>query len=105
MVEFCDDCGAIILGKEGEKATCKSCGQKKEVEEETKLNEKIDRKDDKEIIDSSAGDEIHPTTEIDCPECGHGKAHYWTKQTRAADEPETQFFKCEECKHQWREYK
>jgi len=105
MVEFCDNCGAIILGKEGEKKSCKSCGTEKEVETETKLNEKIENERNDEVIDSSAGDEIHPTTEVECPECRNDKAHYWTKQTRAADEPETQFFKCTDCKHQWREYK
>ena len=37
-------------------------------------------------------------------ECGLGKARFWLVQTRASDEPETKFFKCEKCKHTWRDY-
>ena len=47
---------------------------------------------------------IDPITNEKCPKCGHGKAYYAMVQTRAADEPETKFFKCEKCKHRWRDY-
>ena len=58
-----------------------------------------------EIVDADGASEINPITEAECPECGHNKAFYWSKQTRAGDEPETNFFKCEKCKHQWRDYR
>lgn len=48
--------------------------------------------------------EAYPLTEAECPSCGHRKAYFWTVQTRSSDEPETKFFKCEQCKHTWRDY-
>ena len=58
-----------------------------------------------EILSSDAGDEVNPLIETECPECRHGKAYYWSKQMRSGDEPETLFYKCEKCKHQWRDYR
>ena len=45
-----------------------------------------------------------PKIKTKCEKCGHKVAYYWTQQTRAADEPETRFFKCEKCEYTWREY-
>lgn len=46
-----------------------------------------------------------PTADdVTCEECGHGKAWYTIKQTGAADEPPTRFFKCQDCGYRWREY-
>ena len=106
MVEFCSKCGAILMGKKGEDIKCSGCGTSQKAKTEVKLKEKIAKKKEAEIIDTSSTEaEINPITDIDCPECKHNKAYYWTKQTRAGDEPETQFYKCEKCKHQWREYR
>jgi len=106
MVEFCDDCGALIMGKKGEEVVCPSCGKSKTAKKDVVISKKLEVKEDLEIIDKDeASGEIHPITDVDCPECEHPKAFYWTKQTRAGDEPETQFYKCEKCKHQWREYR
>jgi DNA-directed RNA polymerase subunit M len=106
MVDFCDDCGAIIMGKRGEEVKCPSCGKSKTAKTEVKINKKIDKKKEIEVVDKDdTSAEIHPLMEAECPECDHNKAFFWTKQTRAGDEPETQFFKCEKCKHQWRNYK
>lgn len=106
MVDFCSKCGAIIIGKKGEEVQCKSCGESQKSKTEMSLGSKIEKKkDEKEIVSTTSAAQIHPTTEVECPKCTHGKAHYWTKQTRAGDEPETQFFMCCECKHQWRDYR
>ena len=40
-----------------------------------------------------------PLTDADCPKCEHEKAYYWLVQTRAGDEADTKFLKCEKCKH------
>ena len=32
------------------------------------------------------------------------KSYFWMMQTRGSDEPETKFYKCEKCKHVWRDY-
>ena len=105
MVDFCEKCGAIIMGSKGEMIKCPACGHENKSKTEIKLKEKIKKKEEKEIVDASLGDDIHPITKADCPACGHEEAYYWTKQTRAGDEPETQFYKCIVCKHQWREYR
>lgn len=105
MVDFCEKCGAIIMGKKGENVECSSCGAKNKAKSTIKLSEKVEHKEEIEVIDTNKTAEIHPTTEIECPQCGNHEAHYWTKQTRSGDEPETQFFKCVECAHQWRDYK
>jgi DNA-directed RNA polymerase subunit M len=41
---------------------------------------------------------------IQCPKCGHDEAHWWMRQTRAADEPSTRFYRCTKCGKVWREY-
>ena len=45
-----------------------------------------------------------PTTNIECPKCGHNTAFWWFLQTRSGDEPPTQFFRCQKCEHTWRQY-
>lgn len=106
MVDFCSECGAIVIGKKGEDTKCPACGTLQKTKTSVKLNEKIEKKTEKEVVDKDDSTaEIHPITDVECPKCGHNKAYYWTKQTRAGDEPETQFFKCVKCKEQWREYR
>jgi transcription factor S len=105
MVDFCKDCGAIIMGIRGEEVPCPSCGASQKAKTEMKLSEKVAKVEEKEVIDTNKQAEINPITDAECPECKSPKAYYWTKQTRAGDEPETQFFKCVECAHQWRDYR
>ncbi|MCA9486829.1 MAG: transcription factor S [Candidatus Woesearchaeota archaeon] len=105
MVDFCPKCGALIMGKKGEEVACAACGHKTKSKSTVKIAEKLSKKEEKEIISPDDKPEIHPTTEVECPACKNMEAYYWTKQTRAADEPETQFFKCVNCKHQWRDYR
>jgi len=105
VVEFCSKCGSIIMGKKGESVVCATCGAKNKTKDEIKLTEKITKTQEKEIINTSKTEEIYPTTPVECPECKNKLAYYWTKQTRAGDEPETQFFKCVKCSHKWRDYR
>ena len=44
------------------------------------------------------------TIKIDCEKCGHTEAVWWMLQTRSADEPTTQFYRCTKCNHTWRNY-
>ncbi|MFW5704431.1 MAG: transcription factor S [Nanoarchaeota archaeon] len=106
MVDFCNKCGAIIIGKKGEAVNCPSCGHENKAKSTINLSEKIKKKEEIEVVDKDdSSAEIHPITDVECPKCGNPKAYFWSQQTRAADEPETQFFKCVKCKHQWRDYK
>ena len=93
------------MGEKGQEVKCPACGNINKATTDVSLSEEVKKREEKEVIDTSSSVEVHPTTPVECPNCGHGEAHYWTKQTRAGDEPETQFFKCVECKYQWREYK
>lgn len=101
MSLFCPKCSSLLrLKKEKEKRflLC-SCGYREEkrieVKEEIPAGKKIG------VIEKT---EILPETEAECPNCGNKKAYYWMQQTRAADEAETRFFKCQKCSHVWREY-
>ena len=101
-MEFCPECGAMLLPKEG-KLEC-SCGYKKNLSDdgEYEVTEKVEAAETVKIL----GDEsnLHSTITEVCPECGHDKAYYELKQTRSADEAPTRFFTCAKCKHKWREY-
>ncbi|TQS76718.1 MAG: transcription factor S [Methanomethylophilus alvi] len=59
---------------------------------------------DKEMTVISDTDATLPKTRITCPECGHTEAYYVIRQTRAADESPTRFYRCCKCNHTWREY-
>lgn len=93
------------MGSKGDEVPCPSCGESQKTQSTVKLTEKIKKVEEKEIVDTDQAAEIHPITDSECPECGNTQAYYWTKQTRSGDEPETQFFKCVNCAHQWRDYR
>ena len=100
---FCPKCGSILMPKEQEGKQVKACscgyveGGRLELSEKKELEEKEIAVIEKEV-------EIHPITQADCPKCGNKEARWWTIQTRAADEPETKFYKCTKCKKTWRDY-
>lgn len=103
---FCPKCGSILIPKKkGSKMAlvCNSCGAVSSDVENTKLREKVvDKEKELEVVEKEP--ETLPLTDVECPKCKHRKAYYWMVQTRASDEPETQFFKCEKCGHKWRHY-
>ena len=68
---------------------------------ETPKEEIVKEKSTIEVVTDE--DETLPLVEEECSKCGHGKAYYWLVQTRAGDEGDTKFYKCEKCKHTWRE--
>ena len=105
-MEFCDECGSMMHGEDGT-WVCRSCGFETDRDAEGKdaMTTTEDQDTDSGPVDMSEVDdeEIGPTTEVRCPECGHDRARYEMKQIRAADESETRFFTCTECEHKWRE--
>ena len=56
-----------------------------------------------EVIDKGELQTL-PKTTAECPKCSHKTAYFWLVQTRAGDEPETKFLRCEKCEHTWRDY-
>lgn len=56
------------------------------------------------VFADGEGDAALPTIKKECEKCGNGEAVWWMLQTRSADEPTTQFFRCTKCRHTWRDY-
>ena len=102
---FCPKCGSIMTSKSknGKQLTICNCGYVSR-EKLSSLREEIKQKPSEVEIVEKEEVETLPLIEADCPKCEHKKAFYWTLQTRAADEGETKFLKCEKCKHIWRDY-
>ena len=102
---FCPKCGSLLKPKhEGSKKImyC-SCGYKSKDSIKIEIKEKAEETKEIEIIEQPDL-EILPKTKTTCPKCSHNTAYFWTAQTRAGNEPETKFLKCEKCKHIWRDY-
>ncbi|MFC1801348.1 transcription factor S [Nanoarchaeota archaeon] len=100
---FCPKCGSILrpIEKKKKRVLGCSCGYVAEKGQTFEVKEKVKQKKDIEVVEEV---ETKPIVTAKCSECDNNKAYFWTLQTRAADEPETQFFKCTKCGHQWREY-
>jgi len=104
MTLFCPKCGSLMKAKM-EKGNvimiCPRCGHTEEGEI-IEIREKVEKEKDIEIIKEDV--ETLPIVNAICPKCGNDKAYFWTVQTRAADEPETRFYRCTKCGYTWREY-
>ncbi|NIM25174.1 MAG: transcription factor S [Nitrososphaeria archaeon] len=103
-MKFCPKC-EVKLKKDGSDLKCFKCGYveggsspqpKKVVEEES--TEAFN------VFAENEGEESLPTIEIECENCGNNEAVWWMLQTRSADEPTTQFYRCTKCKNTWRNY-
>lgn len=99
-IQFCE-CGGMLVPR-GNTMKCRSCGREHAMTQEVKITEEK-QKEDIIVIEDNKPD--LPTTDKECAKCGNREAYYWLIQTRSSDEPPTQFFKCTQCKHTWREYK
>lgn len=104
---FCPKCGHLLVPKlkDNKKIMqCNNCSYSSKETKTAKISEKLDHESVSkvDVIDKEV--ETDPLTDAKCPKCGHEKAFYTMVQTRAADEPETKFFKCQKCKHRWRDY-
>lgn len=88
--------------KSKEMLICPRCNFKAKECGDGKIVEKLKAGKPVEVVKEDK--EAMPLVEAECPKCKHTQAYWWEVQTRAADEPATQFFKCEKCKHTWRKY-
>ena len=106
-IEFCEKCGSIMVPiKKGKTSyvKCRSCGR--EMKKEVKSLKIVEEKPvTNGVVVIEKDTTLLPMTDKECPKCEHDSAYWWMQQTRSADEPPTQFFKCTKCKHIWREYK
>jgi len=109
MVEFCNECGSIMLpsNENGIKIFRCKCGAIKPFSEEKSESYKLKKK-----IEHSIRNEVVNITDVmdwkeknlrstiknfKCPRCGYDKAHLETRQTRRADEGMTHFITCLKC--------
>lgn len=102
---FCPKCGSLLMPKKegNKKILACSCGFKnKDSEAGATIKEVVKTAKGIEVIEEEK--EVYPLVEVECPKCKNRKAYFWTVQTRASDEPETKFYKCQKCKHTWRDY-
>ncbi len=100
-MKFCKKCGSIMILKDG-RFVCRKCGYEEKAEEKEFVIESKRNDNDIPVIEEKV--ETLPKTKVVCPYCGNTEAYWWIRQMRAADEPETRFYRCTKCGKTWREY-
>ena len=104
---FCPKCGSILTPKkdDSKKILVCSCGYKSTDVSSVVIRDTVRDKSRKvEVVTEKKDFSVLPKINTECPKCKHKTALFWTVQTRAGDEPETKFMKCEKCGHTWRDY-
>lgn len=103
-MKFCPKC-EVKLKKDNSDLKCPKCGY---IEGDTQdLQKKMIQEESTEafnVFAENEGEEALPTIKIECESCGNDEAVWWMLQTRSADEPTTQFYRCTKCKYTWRNY-
>ena len=105
-MKFCPKCDVRLKKSSSNSAlSCPKCdyseAQGSEIQNNTSEEEP---NSDFLVLDENEGKDTMPTIEIECEKCGNNKAVWWMLQTRSADEPTTQFYRCTKCEHTWRNY-
>ena len=107
-MEFCDKCGAMMVPVAEEEGSrhlkCRSCGHSKPIKGKLTVSHRLEKTPRDKIVVVEDDSMPMPVTKAICPKCGHTEAYYWTLQTRRGDEGATEFYRCTECKHTWRNY-
>ena len=88
--------------------TCPKCGFAKTGAQESMVVKSKAVEDVKKsvMVDGTQKMDLLPTTEeYKCEKCGNGRAYYYMRQTRSADEATTRFLECTQCGYKWREYR
>lgn len=102
-MKFCPSCEAKL--KKGDSGLrCPKCGYSEDKESRQPKKTEEEFGSEFNVLAENEGDEALPTVAIECGKCGNNEAIWWMLQTRSADEPTTQFYRCTKCKYTWRDY-
>ncbi len=104
-MKFCPKC-AVKLKKSVSGLQCSKCGytEGQEVKNTKKVVDEKTPNEEFNVFEENEGEESLPTIKIECEKCGNDEAVWWMLQTRSADEPTTQFYRCSKCRYTWRNY-
>ena len=105
-MKFCPKCDVRLKKSAANSVlSCPSCGYSEGQESEIQTNApEEEHKSDFLVLDENEGKDTMPTIEIECEKCGNNEAVWGMLQTRSADEPTTQFYRCTKCEYTWRNY-
>lgn len=112
MPKFCPKDGSLMKLKSVKQGstvqlvyTCPTCNYTEKYKNDKVLEEKVSESENTlKVIGDNVDVSTLPTVNVVCPKCGNTKAYWWLVQTRSADEPPTQFYRCTKCGHTWRVY-
>lgn len=103
-MKFCPKCEARLkLADSESEFQCPKCGYSEKGSKSTK-QVKVEGGSTINVLDADEKKESLPVIKIDCEKCGNNEAVWWMLQTRSADEPTTQFYRCIKCSYTWRNY-
>lgn len=104
-MKFCPNC-EIKLKKSDSGLQCPKCDyvEGNEISKKTKKVIEEETESEFNVLAENEGEEALPTIKIECEKCGNDEAVWWMLQTRSADEPTTQFYRCTKCRYTWRNY-
>jgi len=105
-MQFCNQCGTVLsLDLKKHSLSCQRCGANEPIQSTIEYTNNKNPQDKIVVLGSKERNlRTMPQVRVECPKCGNNHAFYWMVQTRSIDESATQFFRCTECKHTWREY-
>jgi len=102
-MKFCPKCD-VRLKKVDSELACPKCGYTEGNTETKKTVLKAEQDPEFNVLEETEGNKTLSTIQIKCQKCGHNEAVWWMLQTRSADEPTTQFYRCTKCNFTWRNY-
>lgn len=105
-MKFCTKCDTRLVHADSE-LRCPKCGHTTADDTKSKPKGKAGAPPPSatfKVLDASEVIEDQSTIAKECEKCGNGEAVWWMLQTRSADEPTTQFYRCTKCSYTWRDY-
>lgn len=108
MLVFCPQCGLLLTLKAGGRQhefTCLTCDYVYAVTRTVRSRTYPRLKETDDVLSDATMWENADSTDEKCPKCENGRAYFMQMQTRSADEPMTNFYRCcnKECAYRWKE--